>query len=188
MRGSFKSPITEKGKENEMKLYDVNRQIEELLARLEPDPETGEIPVDEDELIAQLNELAMERKDILIFLAKLYLNEKATLESLRAEETRLKERSKRMERKKDRLLNILDRECGGEKTDLDVATLYYRKNRHVEVSDAEAAVDWLRRKGYSECYRIPKPEIYKTNVGKLLDSGEEIPGVELVSTTSCYLK
>ena len=134
-----------------MKLYDVNRQIEELLARLEPDPETGEIPADEDELIAQLNELAMERK-------------------------------------KDRLLNILDRECGGEKTDLDVATLYYRKNRHVEVSDAEAAVDWLRRKGYSECYRIPKPEIYKTNVGKLLDSGEEIPGVELVSTTSCYLK
>jgi len=171
-----------------MKLYDVNRQIEELLARLEPDPETGEIPADEDELIVQLNELAMERKDILVFLAKLYLNEKATLESLRAEEIRLKERGKRMERKKDRLLNILDRECGGEKTDLDVATLYYRKNRHVEVSDAEAAVDWLRKKGYSECYRIPKPEIYKTNVGKLLDSGEEIPGVELVSTTSCYLR
>ena len=90
-----------------MKLYDVNRQIEELLARLEPDPETGEIPADEDELIAQLNELAMERKDILIFLAKLYLNEKATLESLRAEEIRLKERGKRMERKKDRLPLLL---------------------------------------------------------------------------------
>ena len=30
-----------KRKENEMQLYDVNRQIEELLARLESDPETG---------------------------------------------------------------------------------------------------------------------------------------------------
>ncbi len=40
----------------------------------------------------------------------------------------------------------------------------------------------------SECYRIPKPEIYKANVGKLLDDGEEIPGVERVATKSCYLK
>ena len=38
----FRNPIhRKKRKENEMQLYDVNRQIEELLARLESDPETG---------------------------------------------------------------------------------------------------------------------------------------------------
>ena len=170
-----------------MKLYEVNRQIEELLGRLEPDPETGEIPADEEEIIARINELAIAREDILTYLAKLFLNGKAMLQSLRAEEIRLKDRSQKMARKQDRLLSILDRECGGEKTDLGVATLFYRTNKHVEVPDAEAAVEWLKKR-YSECDRIPKLEIYKANVGKLLDDGEEIPGVERVSTTSCYLK
>jgi phage host-nuclease inhibitor protein Gam len=177
-----------KGEKGNVKLYEVNRQIEELLGRLEPDPETGEIPADEEEIIARINELAIAREDILTYLAKLFLNGKAMLQSLRAEEIRLKDRSQKMARKQDRLLSILDRECGGEKTDLGVATLFYRTNKHVEVTDAEAAVEWLKKKGYSECYRIPKPEIYKANVGKLLDDGEEIPGVERVSTTSCYLK
>ncbi len=110
-----------------MKLYEVNRQIEELLGRLEPDPETGEIP--------RINELAIAREDILTYLAKLFLNGKAMLQSLRAEEIRLKDRSQKMARKQDRLLSILDRECGGEKTDLGVATLFYRTNKHVEVTD-----------------------------------------------------
>ena len=34
-----------------MKLYEVNQQIEALMVQLEPDPETGEIPANEDELI-----------------------------------------------------------------------------------------------------------------------------------------
>ena len=113
-----------------MKLYEVNRQIEELLGRLEPDPETGEIPADEEEIIARINELAIAREDILTYLAKLFLNGKAMLQSLRAEEIRLKDRSQKMARKQDRLLSILDRECGGEKTDLGVATLFYRTNKH----------------------------------------------------------
>ena len=94
-----------------MKLYEVNRQIEELLGRLEPDPETGEIPADEEEIIARINELAIAREDILTYLAKLFLNGKAMLQSVRAEEVRLKDRSQKMARKQDRLLSILDREC-----------------------------------------------------------------------------
>lgn len=35
-----------------MKLYEVNAQILVLLKQLEPDPETGEIPANEAELIA----------------------------------------------------------------------------------------------------------------------------------------
>ena len=61
-----------------MRLYEVNQEIENLLEALEPDPETGEIPANEDEIIAQINTLAMKREDILSYLAKLALDVKAS--------------------------------------------------------------------------------------------------------------
>ena len=66
-----------------MKLYEVNQQIEALLYQLEPDPETGEIPANEDEIIAQINALAMRRDDILQYLAKLTLNCRAGIAEIR---------------------------------------------------------------------------------------------------------
>ena len=171
-----------------MKLYEVNQQLEDLIVQLEPDPETGEIPANEDEIIAQINALALKREDILQYLAKLALNTKATVQSMKAEEKRLKDRRQRMESRHDRLIAILDRECGGEKTDLGVATLCYRKASHVEITDEDAAYRWLKENGHDDCYRIPKPEISKLYVGKLLDAGDQIPGAERVVSVSCYLK
>ena len=73
-----------------MKLYEVNQQLEDLILQLEPDPETGEIPANEDEIIAQINALAMKREDILQYLAKLTLNCRAEIMALKMEEDRLK--------------------------------------------------------------------------------------------------
>ena len=73
-----------------MKLYEVNHEIEALIDQLEPDPVTGEVPVNEDEIIGKLNTLAMKREDILQYLAKLALDAKANVQSLRAEEKRLR--------------------------------------------------------------------------------------------------
>lgn len=171
-----------------MKLYEVNQQIEDLILQLEPDPETGEIPANEDEIIAQINELALKKEDILQYLAKLALNTKATVQSMKAEEKRLHDRRQRMEQRQDRLIAVLDRECGGQKTDLGVATLCYRKSSRVEFKDENAAYEWLKKTGHEECYRIPKPEISKLYVGKLLDAGEKVDGAERVSSTSCYLR
>ena len=171
-----------------MKLYEVNQQIEDLILQLEPDPETGEIPANEDEIIARINELGMKKKDILQYLAKLALDAKASVQSLKAEEKRLKDRRQRMDARHERLISILDRECGGEKTELGVATLCYRSASHVEFSDEDAAFQWLKENGHDDCYRIPKPELSKLYVGKLLDAGDEVPGAERVSTTSCYLR
>ena len=171
-----------------MKLYEVNQQIEELIVQLEPDPETGEIPANEDEIIAQINALALKREDILQYLAKLALNTKATVASMKAEEKRLQDRRRRMEQRQDRLIAILDRECGGEKTDLGVATLCYRKTSHVEITDKDAALAWLKKTGHDDCYRIPEPEISKLYVGKLLDAGDAVPGAERVAGVSCYLR
>lgn len=71
-----------------MRLYEVNQEIENLLEALEPDPETGEIPANEDEIIAQINTLAMKREDILSYLAKLALDVKASVQAMKAEEKR----------------------------------------------------------------------------------------------------
>ncbi len=171
-----------------MKLYEVNQQIEALLNQLEPDPETGEIPSNEDEIIAQINALALKREDILQYLAKLALNTKADVLSLKEEEKRLHSRRQRMEQKQERLIAILDRECGGQKTDLGVATLCYRKTSHVEITDKGAALFWLKEMGHEDCYRVPEPEISKQAIGKLLDDGVEVDGVERVTGTSCYLR
>lgn len=171
-----------------MKLYEVNREIETLLEALEPDPETGEIPENEEEIIAQIHALAMKRKDILSYLAKLTLDVKASIQALKAEEKRLHDRRQVMEHRQDRLISILDRECCGEKTDLGIATLCYRKSTCVEITDKKAALFWLQQTGHEDCYRTPEPEISKLYVGKLLDAGEQIDGIERVTKTSCYLR
>ena len=48
-----------------MKLYEIDQKLEDLILQLEPDPETGEIPANEDEIIAEINALAMKREAIL---------------------------------------------------------------------------------------------------------------------------
>ena len=171
-----------------MKLYEVNQQIEALLQMLEPDPETGEIPSDEEEIIARIHDLAMKREDILQYLAKLALNLRAESAMLKAEENRLKQRRDLTDRREGRLIQILGRECGGETTDLGVATLSYRRTSHVEVTDEAKAVSWLKRHKFTEAFRVPAPSVYKAEVKKLLSAGQKVPGCTVVDDRSCSLK
>ena len=169
-----------------MKLYEVNQMIEGIFEQL-VDPETGEI-VENEALLAQLDSLQMERSRILEYLAKLVLNTRSQMAALKEEEKRLKERRASLERKDTRLMENLDRECAGEKTDCGVATVCYRKTTKVEVGDDATAVSWLMETGHTQCYRVPAPEISKTEVKKLLAAGTEVPGVALVQDYSCSLR
>ena len=169
-----------------MKLYEVNQMIEGIFEQL-VDPETGEI-VENEALLAQLDSLQMERSRILEYLAKLVLNTRSQMAALKEEEKRLKERRTSLERKDTRIMEILDRECAGEKTDCGVATVCYRKTTKVEVGDDATAVSWLMENGHTQCYRVPAPEISKTEVKKLLAAGTEVPGVALVQDYSCSLR
>ena len=170
-----------------MKLYEVNQAIEELAARLDPDPETGEITATED-ILLELDSLQMERSRILEYLAKLVLNCRAEATSIKAEEKRLAERRHSLENRDARLMQILDRECAGQKTDCGVATVSYRKTNRVEVVDAAGAISWLVASGHRECYRIPEIEIAKNEVKRLIQAGAIVPGVKLVQDLSCSLK
>lgn len=169
-----------------MKLYEVNQAIEDIFGLL-VDPETGEVIPDES-LMAQLESLQMERSRILEYLAKLVLNTRSQVSGLKEEEKRLKERRAMLERKDERLMSILDRECHGEKTDCGVATVCYRKTTKVDVSDNATAISWLMENGHPQCYKVPAPEISKTEVKKLLTDGTEVPGVTLVQDYSCSLR
>ena len=171
-----------------MKLYEINEEILRLTDQLAVDEETGEIAGDVDTICASINALQMEKKSILEYLAKLAINLRSEAAAVKAEEARLKERRSRFEKKEERILQILDRECGGEKTDLGVATLNYRRTARLEVSDPDAAVNWLRDHKYTDCYRVPAPEVSKTEVKKLIASGTEVPGCELIEGQSYSLR
>ncbi|MCD8009016.1 MAG: siphovirus Gp157 family protein [Clostridiales bacterium] len=170
-----------------MKLYEVNAAIEEIFEQM-IDLETGEILSDSESLMAQLDSLQMERQRILEYLAKLVLNTRAEATALKEEEARLKKRRDRLGKKEEQIIAILDRECGGEKTNLGIATLSYRRTSRVEVLDAEKAVRWLKRNKHIDCYRIPAPEVAKTEVKKLINQGTKVPGCAVVEDRSCSLR
>ncbi len=171
-----------------MKLYEINNEIAALLAQLEPDPETGEIPSNEEELIAQINALALRREDILEYLAKQVLNIRAEAAALKAEEERLKKRRDALDAKDKRLIQILDRECDGVTTNLGVATLSYRKTSRLEVTDEAKAVNWLKRHKFTDAIKVVAPTVYKTEVRRLLGAGQKVPGCMVVDDRSCSLK
>ena len=171
-----------------MKLYEINQQIYELILRLEPDPDTGEIAAETDDIIAELNALEMQRSDVLQYLAKVVLDTRADVSALKAEEKRLHERRAALERRDENLMDILDRECAGEKTDCSVATVCYRKTTKVDIKDNTIAMDWLIKNGYADFIRYAEPEISKNEVKKLLSSGSKIPGAVLLQDMSCSLK
>ena len=171
-----------------MKLYEINAEILRLTDAIDFDPETGEILGSTDDLFDEMNKLQMQKKSILVWLAKLVLNLRSEEAALKAEEDRLKARRTRLSKKEDRLMHVLDRECSGEKTDLEVATFSYRKTSHVEVTDSAKAVRWLKRHKHTDCYRVPAPEVAKTEVKKLINSGEKVPGVSVINDYSTQLK
>ncbi len=171
-----------------MKLYKVNQAIQSALDRLDFDPETGEISENTEEVLKELDALELERDRILEYVTKVVLNIRSDAASLKAEEERLKKCRQALERKEEKLIHILDRECGGEKTDFGFATLTYRKTESLEVLDSAQAVAWLHDNGHNDCIRTPTPEVVKDAVKKLLKNDAKVPGVKLVTNNNCSLK
>jgi len=170
-----------------LKLYEVNEALENLFLSLEPDPETGEITGDIDSVSTEINALQMERSRILEYLAKLVLNCRSEATAIKAEEDRLKEKRQKAERKAERIMEVLKRECDGENTDCGVATVRFRATERVEVTDATATITWLGSNGYDAFIRRKDPEVSKADVKKLIKSGVEIPGSTLIKEQSCSL-
>ena len=171
-----------------MKLYEINEEIRKLTEGIEIDEETGEVLGDVDAICEQMNALQMEKEEILGYLAKLVLNNKSDITELKAEEARLKARRQTLEKKTQRLIDVIDRECDGKKTSLGVATVSYRRTSKLNVFDTMKAVRWLKRNKLTSCFRVPDPEIMKADVKKLISSGTFVPGCEIIEDYSCTIK
>jgi len=169
-----------------MKLYEIDERLAELLSLLEPDPDTGEVICD-DELLAEMEALGIERKRIMTYLAQEVLNTRSDAVALKAEEDRLAKRRKSLENREKRLMAILERECGGERTDFGVAVGRYKPSVSTEITDSKAAVEYLTA-AHPECLKYPDPEIRKDPVKRLIQSGENIPGVRLAENITFSLR
>ena len=170
-----------------MKLYEIDTRLSELLLRLDPDPETGEVICD-DELLYEMEMLGMERMRILTYLAQEVLNTRSNKAALEAETDRLKARIERLKKREERLIHILDRECAGVKTDLGIATVSYRRGSHLEITDPAACLGFLMQNGYNNCLLQKKPEIAKKATTALLMSGVDVPGCHIQEKNNCSLK
>lgn len=171
-----------------MHLYEINAEIALLISQLEIDEETGEILASSEEILRRLDALGMERTRILEYLAKVVLELRAEQVALKNEEERLAKRRRSLETKESRLMEVLDRECNGQKTDLGVATLRYRATTRVDVRDTKKAINWLKRHKFRDCIRLREPEIDKSAVRRLMNDGSNIPGIELITSQSCSLR
>ena len=161
-----------------MSLYEIDQAILSLV-----DDETGEI-MD----WAAFDALQMERETKLENVACWYKNLVAEAAAIRQEEINLAERRRVLERKSERLKGYLTEALGGEKFQTAKCVVSFRKTTKVEISDACKAAAWLEDNGHSDLVVYSAPTVSKTELCKILKTGEIVPGAELVDGLSVGVK
>ena len=161
-----------------MTIYEIDQAILSLV-----DEETGEI-LDVD----SLHELHMERERKIENVACWMKNISAEMDAIRAEEKRLAERRKSLERKHTSLTNYLADALGGEKFETARCVVNFRKTTSVAVSDMRATAEWAESNGMADLVTYAAPTISKAELAKLLKEGREIPGCTLEHNVSMSVK
>lgn len=114
-----------------MNIYEIDRQIRELIENAEVDETTGELLLDTDALDA----LQMERDTKVENLACYIKNLKADAEALRNEEKALRTRREVTEHKAERLKAYLSGVLDGEKFSSARAAVTWRTSEATEIDD-----------------------------------------------------
>ena len=161
-----------------MTLYEIDKSIQELI-----DPETGEL-LDYD----AFSHFQMEREKKIENMALWVKNLTAEAKAIKEEEANLKERRQSLERKVERLKTYLGIALGGEKFSTPKCTVTFRSSSALKINDTEGLTGWLIDNGHGNCLRFPSPEINKTGVTKLIQSGEAVPYAEIETRKSVGVK
>lgn len=162
-------------------LYEINSEI---LACLEAvDLETGELLEWE-----RLEELQVEKEQKLEGIALYIKDLLGDAAKIKAEEAALAERRKAKETKAARLKEYLTNALAGEKFETARVRLSFRNSTSVEISDELALLTWLEKNRQDQCVKYKLPDINKTEVGKLLKAGQEMPGAALVERSNLQMK
>lgn len=114
------------------------------------------------------------------------------VKDMKEERSKLSERIKAKERKAEMLKKyILDnmKLVGINKIDRPRACVTVRKNPpSVKIENEDKFIDMLQINGRDDLLRYAKPEIRKTDIKKLIQSGEEFQGASLENSISIIIK
>lgn len=197
-----------------MKLYELTNEMNDAAESLEaalawePDTNADGKPIDEDgNVIANIEEY---RAELLAVSAELlnalsgafdekagnvavYIkNLKAEAEMLHKEERALKFRRQVKERALERMVGYLLDEmqrAGKDKISTPQAAISIRNNAlSVKIDDEKSFVEWAQKNDHDELLKFSQPEIRKTEVKNLINSGENVPGASLIRTQSLIVK
>lgn len=161
-----------------MKLYEINEQLERLLeldTERMVDTETGEILSAE-----QINELMMAREEKIEGCLLVIKNKEYEAECIAAEIKKLTERKRALENKAKWLRGYVSNSLNGEKFSTARVAVTYRKGEKVEITCPTTELP--------ENYRTIKYDPDRIALKEALKNGEEIDGVQLVTTLNMQIK
>jgi hypothetical protein len=163
-----------------MKLYEINREMEELLDQL-IDNETGEI---NEEVEARLNELKVSMPDAIEDFAVYIKDEVAMLKAMKDEKAALSDRISALENKIDRHKESLARYTNGEAFKGARAAITYRKTESVQI-DENADLQSFPA-GLVEVETKYKP--IKAEIKAYIKEGNTLDGASIVEGKSMSIK
>lgn len=159
------------------------REIDDRLLEL-VDPETGEIKD-----IQAFDDLQMERDKKAEGMALWVLDLRDEADAIQEEIKRLTDRKAAVNRKMDSLKRYLQIVLDNKPMKTPLISVSYRNTSAVEISDDEAVIRWAEKFGQEDnVLSYLPPVISKTEVKKLIQDGEKIPGVSLVEHTSTIIR
>lgn len=161
-----------------LSLYEIDRALEALV-----DEETGEIK-DFDAFEA----FQMERDKKIENVACWTKNLDAEAKAIRAEELSLAERRKSLEKKRERLLEYLDKALDGNAFKSARCAVTFRKSTRVEITNMEELVHWCVTNGHDGMVQYSAPSVAKSDISPLLKTGVSVDGAELSTSMNVGVK
>lgn len=152
-----------------MTLYEIDQRILDLI-----DTESGEIA---DEQAFDL--LQMEKSEKLESIALAYKNFEADAAALAEQEKSFAERKSRAKKKAERCKKLLERGLAGQKMETIFASVSYRKSVAVEITDLDAL---------PFVFTTTEIKPNKVKIQAAIDSGEIVPGAQIVTRNNIQIK
>lgn len=159
-----------------MNLYEIDSRLESAFEKA-IDAETGEVL--DEELLAEFEQLQMDRDQKIENIACFIKNLKADAAALKAEKNALDKRQKTAENKAESLSKYLGGYLNGQTYKSPKAAVSWRKSEAIQVDDIE---------------QIPKEFLNvtvapnKTDIKAAIKNGKEVPGATLVTNQNMVVK
>lgn len=182
-------------------LYEIRAEIENIIDNsLIVDEETGEIltgiiindetgKYEAGDASEQLQALQMQETEKIENIACFIKNLDAEAGDLKEEEKQLARRRKTKEKKAEYLKNYLRfylKSTNKNKFETAKCALSLRRSSRVDILDAAAVEAYAVAQ--PEVLRYKEPEINRTYIKKLIQSGVEVPGALMVETENLIIK